>query len=101
MNLLALLLNRYVLGGLAITALLAGVFWAGNIYGPNAKAYAKCKVETERRNAAVARANAIENAKHDKEEAARLQASKAFANCPNIQQCILTKETAACLDLLD
>ena len=99
--LLALFLNRYTIGGIAILTVLAGIFWAGNIYGPNARHYADCKAETARRNDAIDRVNKMETARHANEEAARLRQIKAFADCPGIQQCLLTKETAACLNLLE
>ena len=100
MNLIPLLLNRYVLGGLAIFAVLAVVFFAGDRYGFNSRAYAKCKVETARRNAAIASVNRSEEARHALEEARRAAQAKEFMACPNIQSCPLTKETAACLELL-
>lgn len=100
MNLLPLLLNRYVIGGVAAMALVAGVFWAGDHYGFNAHRYANCKTETARRNAAIAAVNRSEDLRHAQEEERRAHASQAFANCPDIQSCILTKETAQCLDLL-
>ena len=98
---LALFLNRYTLGGIAILTVLAGIFWAGDHYGFNAKRYADCKAETARRNDAIERVNKMETARHATEEAARLRQIKAFADCPGIQQCLLTKETAACLNLLE
>ena len=97
----ALLLNRYTIGGIAILTVLPPIFWAGNIYGPNAKRYAECKAETARRNDAIDRVNKLETARHANEEVARLRQIKAFADCPGIQQCLLTKETAACLNLLE
>lgn len=95
-----LLLNRYVIGGAAILAVLTAAFWAGDRYGFNARAYAKCKTETARRNSAIETVNKDETEKHKAEEVLRAKAAKAFASCPNIQSCILTRETAACLDLL-
>ena len=97
---LGLLLNRYVIGALAGIGLLAVIFWAGDHYGTNAHAYAKCKTETARRNQAVARVNASEDVRHAAEEAARELATLEFGQCLGMQQCILTKETAACLNLL-
>ncbi len=58
MNLiLPFLLNRYVLGGLGILAVVAAVFFAGDRYGFNARKYADCKAETSRRNAAISAVN--------------------------------------------
>ena len=94
-----LLLNRYVIGALAGIGLLAVIFWAGDHYGTNAHAYAKCKTETARRNAAVASVNRSETAKHAAEEAAREIAATAFAGCAD-QLCPLTEKTATCLNLL-
>ena len=100
MNLIPLLLNRYVLGGVAIFAVLAAVFFAGDRYGFNARKYAACKAETARRNAAISAVNADETEKHKAEEIKRKKQAKAFASCPGIQQCPLTKETSVCLELL-
>ena len=100
LNLIPLLLNRYVLGGLGILIVLSAVFFAGDRYGFNARKYAACKVETARRNAAIAAVNRSEEARHAAEEARRKQMAKEFMACPNIQSCPLTKETAACLELL-
>jgi hypothetical protein len=97
----ALLFNRWALGGAAIIAVLAAAFFAGDRYGFNARKYAACKTETARRNAAISAANREEERRHALEEERRMHQSNAFAQCPGIQQCILTKETAACLDLLD
>ena len=97
---LALFLNRYTIGALAILAVLAAVFFAGDRYGFNARKYAACKTETARRNAAISAVNRSEQQRHAAEEERRAHASRAFASCKDIQQCILTKETAACLNLL-
>ena len=97
----ALFLNRYTIGAIAILTVLAAIFWAGDHYGFNAKRYADCKAETARRNDAIDRVNKIETARHVNEELARLRQIKAFADCPGIQQCLLTKETAACLNILE
>src|SRR3990167_1727193 len=97
----ALFLNRYTIGAIAILTVLAAILWAGDHYGFNAKRYADCKAETARRNDAIDRVNKIETARHVNEELARLRQIKAFADCPGIQQCLLTKETAACLNILE
>jgi hypothetical protein len=93
-------INRYTVGGLLTIAVVLAIFWAGDKYGWNARQYAACKAETARRNAAVAGANALEEARHGAEEAKRAAARAQFARCPGIQQCILTPETAACLNLI-
>ena len=101
MNLiLPFLLNRYVLGGLAIFAVAAAVFFAGDRYGFNARKYAACKVETARRNAAISAVNKDETALHAKEEAKRKLQDKAFSSCKGMQQCILTAATADCLNII-
>jgi ferredoxin len=96
----ALLLNRWTLSCVAVAAMLGATFYMGNTYGPNARAYAKCKAETVRRNDAIERVNRDETERHEREEADRDKASRAFANCPNVQACILTRGTAQCLNLL-
>ena len=96
----ALLFNRWTAGGLIILTVLGAAFFAGDKYGFNARKYADCKSETARRNAAIAAVNADEEAKYAAEEAARKSARAEFGKCPGIQQCILTPETAACLNLI-
>ena len=99
MNLIKLLLNPYAWGILAAVAALS--FLIGDFNGFNAHWYEQCKVKTARRNAAVASVNADETAKHKAEEAKRKKQAKEFASCPGIQQCPLTKETAACLSIIE
>jgi hypothetical protein len=86
----------WVAGGLMVT----GIFWAGDNYGWNARQYAKCKTVTTRRNAAIASVNRSEDAKHAEEAREREAARVAFSQCPGVQSCLLTAETAACLNTL-
>ena len=95
----SLLLNRYTFAGLGILAVLGAVFWAGDRYGFNARSYAQCKSETQRRNDAVALGNAIEEKRHVAEEARRLSARNAFnSQSSSIGQCLLTGDQAAALN---
>ena len=96
----ALLFNRWTAGGIIILSVLGAAFFAGDKYGFNARKYAACQTETDRRNAAISAVNAGEDAKHAAEEAERKSARVEFGKCPGIQQCILTSETAACLNLI-
>lgn len=91
------LLNRYTGAGLVILTILAAVFFAGNHYGPNARKYAACRHETERRNTAIAAANRLEEARHAAEEAKRKAARDAF-NKQSVGQCLLTGDQAAALN---
>ena len=85
----------WVGAGLVVTA----IFWAGDNYGWNAHQYAKCKTETARRNAAVARVNADELKRQIIEAAKRIEARNAFnAVSPSIGQCLLTGDQAAALN---
>ena len=96
----ALLFNRWTAGGIVILSVLGAAFFAGDKYGFNAREYAACKTETDRRNTAISAVNAGEERKHAEEEAERKSARVEFGKCPGIQQCILTPETAACLNLI-
>jgi hypothetical protein len=80
--------------------LATGIFWAGDHYGWNARQYAKCKTVTARRNTAIASVNRSEEAKHAEEAHLREAARVAFRQCPGVQSCLLTPETAACLNTL-
>lgn len=92
-----ILLNRYTGAALIVVTILAAVFFAGNHYGPNARKYAACKSETERRNAAISAANRIEEARHAEEEKRRAAAREAFDR-QSIGQCLLTGDQAAALN---
>lgn len=93
----ALLLNRYTAAGLVILTVLGATFVVGDKYGFNARRFADCKMETARRNAAVAKVNADEEAKHTTEEARRKAQREAFSKA-SIGQCILTGDMAAALN---
>jgi hypothetical protein len=86
----------WVGGGVAVVA----VFWAGDNYGWNARQYAKCQALTEQRNADIAVVNRSEEAKHDDESRKAEEARIAFGKCPGVQSCVLTADTAACLNTL-
>jgi len=86
----------WVAGGLLVT----GIFWAGDQYGWSARQYAKCKTVTARRNAAIASVNRSEEVKHAEEAEKRAAARIAFSKCPGVQSCVLTADTAACLNTL-
>lgn len=95
---MTLLLNPWAWATLGL--LLVGAYFAGDFTGFHAHWYADCQAATAQRNAAISAVNHDEAMRHAQEEERRAHAAKAFANCPNIQSCILTRETAACLDLL-
>jgi hypothetical protein len=83
----------WIAAGLVVSA----IFWAGDNYGLNARRYADCKAETERRNADVAKVNSEEEKRHALEEEQRRAERAKFSNCPK-QQCLVSVETAGCLN---
>ncbi len=98
------------MSGLAIRLLLAGgflliVFGAGwsaaTRYSSVARNWRHCQTETARRNAAIERVTADEEARRLEEAAARSTADAEFARrSASLQQCLLTAETADALNLL-